>query len=455
MAIVDGRARADASRIARLAAPLLVNNLASAGMSFTDTVMAGRLGATELAAVAVGANYCNFFFLAALGLMMCLSPLAAHAHGGGRYDEVGAYFRESWWLAALISIVSVAGLLLAGPVLTAIGIDADVADLAARYCMAMACGAPASIGFLAMRYTSEGVGWTRPMLIRALLGLVANAIGNYMFMYGEWGMPALGAVGTGVSTALVQWLVFASMWFYMAYHPVYRPYRLWARIERPNFTRLAAMLRIGLPISGSVLAEGALFVSAGLMMGALGAQQMAAHAIAINYASLMFMVPLSVHSATTIHVGHSLGRSDFSGARRAGWVGIGVCVASMTLSAAVLLMARYGIAALYTDDSAVLPLAANLLVFAAAFQIADGLQVGAAGALRGFKDTRLPLLINLFGYWVIGFPIAYYVGVERGAGADAIWLGLIVGLFVCAVLLAWRYVWLTRYAPRRAVGDAA
>jgi multidrug resistance protein, MATE family len=267
---------------------------------------------------------------------MCLSPLTAHAHGSNRHDEVGALFRQSWWLVALLSIVTVAGLLLAGPVLTFIGIDAVVADLAARYCMAMACGSPAAIGFLAMRYTSEGVGWTRPMLIRALLGLVANAIGNYVFMYGKWGMPALGAVGTGVSTALVQWLVFASMWLYMAHHRVYRPYKLWSRIERPNWARLAAMLHIGLPISGSVLAEGALFVSAGLMMGALGAQQMAAHAIAINYASLMFMVPLSVHSATTIHVGQSLGRGDPVAATRAGWVGIGVCVATMTLSAATI-----------------------------------------------------------------------------------------------------------------------
>lgn len=446
MAVTSGRARADASRIARLAAPLLVNNLASAGMSFTDTVMAGQLGATELAAVAVGANYYDFFFLVALGLMMSLSPLTAHAHGAERHDEVGAFFRQSWWLVLLLAVVTVSGLLFARPVLLAFGIEPPVAELAGRYCLAIACGAPAAIGFLALRYTSEGVGWTRPMLIRALLGLVANAIGNYAFMYGKWGMPALGAVGTGVSTALVQWLVFASMLVYMGRHPVYRPYRLWERFERPDFVRLREMLRIGLPIAGSVLAEGALFVSAGLMMGTLGAGTMAAHAIALNYASLMFMVPLSVHSATTIHVGHAVGRGDFAGARRAGWVGIGVCVATMALSAVVLLGARHDIADVYTDDPVVLSFAAHLLIFAAIFQIADGLQVGAAGALRGFKDTRVPLAIALFSYWVVGFPIAYYVGVRQAVGADAIWFGLILGLFVCAVLLAWRYIWITRRA---------
>jgi MATE family multidrug resistance protein len=453
MAVFSGRVRADASRIARLAAPLLVNNLASAGMSFTDTVMAGQLGATELAAVAVGANYYNFFVLLALGLLMSLSPITAHAHGGQRHEEVGAFFRQAWWLVVALAVVTMSGLLVAAPVLLAIGIAPPVADLAGRYCMALACGAPAAIGFMAMRYTSEGVGWTRPMLMRALLGLVANAIGNYAFMYGKWGMPALGAVGTGVSTALVQWLVFGSMMVYMIHHPVYRPYHLWARFERPNFTRLRDMLRIGLPIAGSVLAEGALFVSAGLMMGTLGASTMAAHAIALNYASLMFMVPLSVHSATTIHVGHAAGRGDLVGARRAGWVGIGVCVATMAVSAAVLLGARRDIADLYTDDPVVLTFAAHLLIFAAIFQIADGLQVGAAGALRGFKDTRVPLAINVFSYWVIGFPIAYYIGVRQAAGADAIWLGLILGLFVCAALLAWRYVWITRHIPQEAARE--
>jgi multidrug resistance protein, MATE family len=443
MATVAGRARADASTIARLAGPLLVNNLATAGMGFTDTVMAGQLGATDLAAVAVGSNYANFFYMASLGLFMALSPLTAHAYGAGERAEVGAYFRQAGWLVLFVASLTVAGLLFARPVLLAIGIEPTVADLASRYCTALAWGSPAAIAFTAMRYTSEGIGWTRPMLIRAGLALVANVIGNYAFMYGKWGMPALGAVGTGVSTSLVQWLVFATMLVYMLRHQIYAPFGLFARFERPDFARLRSMLHLGLPIAGSVLAEGALFVSAGLMMGTLGAGPMAAHAIALNYATLMFMVPLSIHSATTIHVGHAAGRGDWHAARFAGWVGIGVCVATMTLSAAVMLAARDSIADLYTDDAVVMQFAAHLLLFAGAFQIADGLQVGAAGALRGFKDTRVPLLINLFAYWAIGFPLAYYVGIVRGVGADAVWAGLIAGLALSAALLAWRYARIT------------
>jgi MATE family multidrug resistance protein len=231
---------------------------------------------------------------------------------------------------------------------------------------------------------------------------------------------------------------------YMVRHPVYERYALFTHFAAPEQRRLREILRLGLPISGSVLAEGALFVSAALMMGTLGAGPMAAHAIAINYASLMFMLPLSIHSATTIHVGHALGRGDRAAGRRAGWVGVGLCVISMAVSAIILVFARDAIAGLYTPDAVVRTFAAHLLLFAAMFQVADGLQVGAAGALRGFKDAKIPMLINVFSYWAVGFPLAYYFGLVRGYGADAVWLGLIVGLLFCAVLLALRYREVTR-----------
>ena len=192
-----------------------------------------------------------------------------------------------------------------------------------------------------------------------------------------------------------------------------------------------------------MLAEGALFSAAALILGTFGATVMAAHAIAINYAALMFMVPLSLHSATTIHVGHKVGRGDPAAGRYAGWVGIGLCVAIMTLSALVLAVAREDIARLYTADPAVLALATHLLAFAAVFQIADGAQVGAAGALRGFKDARIPMLFNVFSYWIVGFPLAYGLGVVQGRGPSAVWLALIVGLFVCALLLTARYRFIT------------
>jgi multidrug resistance protein, MATE family len=440
------RAREDASAIARFAGPLLVNNLATAGMLFTDTVMAGRLGARELAAVAVGANYVGFFYLAGLGLLMALSPTVAHAYGAGRNEIVGTFFRQALWLSAAVSVLVSIGLALVYPALTGIGIPDEVAPLAARYVYAVAFGMPALYAFLALRFSSEGIGWTRPILFTAVIALAAKVFGNYLLIYGNLGAPRLGAVGAGVATAIVDWLIFGVMWAYVRRHRIYRPYAPLQSFERPDLRRIREILSLALPISGSVLAEGALFSSAALIMGTFGAVVMASHAIAINYAALMFMVPLALHSATTIHVGHKVGRGDPAAGRFAGWVGIGLCVVIMAVSATVLALARGDIAALYTQDAAVLTLATELLLFAAVFQVADGLQVGAAGALRGFKDARIPMLFNVFSYWVVGFPLAYWFGVSQGHGPRAVWLALIVGLFVCALLLASRFGFITRRA---------
>jgi multidrug resistance protein, MATE family len=262
-------------------------------------------------------------------------------------------------------------------------------------------------------------------------------------MYGHFGMPALGPVGTGVATALVWWVMFFALLVHVARHRFYRPYAILRRLERPNLVRCREVLALGVPISGSLVAESGLFSTAGLMIGTLGATLVAAHQIALNYAVFMFMAPMALHSATTIEVGHALGRGARSDARRAGLTGIALCGALMLLSSLVILVARDEIAALYTDDAAVRPLAASLLLLAGVFQVADGLQVGASGALRGFKDARVPLLISVLCYWGIGFPIAFGAGVYAHVGPAGVWYGLIAGLIACALLLNLRFLWLS------------
>ena len=202
---------------------------------------------------------------------------------------------------------------------------------------------------------------------------------------------------------------------------------------------LREILGLGLPISGSVVSEGALFVVAALLMSTLGTTEVAAHQIALSYASLMFMIPLALHSATTIHVGHQLGRGDRVAGRNAGWSGIAMCGVVMSVSAIVVLLAREEIASAFTTDPVVQDLAVWLLLFVAAFQIPDGLQVGAAGALRGFKDAHVPMALNFTAYWLIGFPAAWWFGIHERYGPSGIWAGLIAGLAACALLLLWRY----------------
>lgn len=438
------RIAADARAIARLGGPLLINNLSITGMSFADTVMAGQLGAVDLAGLAIGVAYFHLFMFVGLGLLMAVSPAVAHAYGADDSAVVTRYARQSWWLALVLSIVLVAGLWQVGWVLPALGISPEILPVATGYVHAMSFGMPAYMAFFALRFTSEGLGNTKPIMYIAFVGLAINVIGNWLFMYGKFGLPRLGAVGCGVATAITLWMMFLALLAYTRRHRPYRPFAFFQRFDAPDAPVLGELLRLGLPIAGSILAEGGLFVAAALIMGVLGATTAGAHQIALNFAAFMFMVPLSISSATTIHVGHTLGRGDVHGARSAGFTGIGMCLCVMALSACGILLWKQHIAALYTKDAVVRDLAASLLLMAAIFQLSDGLQVGAAGALRGFKDTTIPMLICVFSYWVVGFPLAYIVGIQQMHGPVFVWLGLIAGLTVCALLLLARYVLRTR-----------
>lgn len=438
------RLAADARAIAALGVPLLGNNLSIAGMSFADTIMAGQLGAPDLAGLAVGAAYYSLYLFTGLGLLMAASPAVAHAYGADDANGVTRYARQSWWLVLILAVVLTVGMLQVDWVLPSVGITPDILPIAVGYVHAVAFGMPALLGFLALRYTSEGLGRTQPIMYIGFLGLAVNVFGNWVFMYGKLGMPALGAVGCGVATALTFWIMLLAMWLHMRSHRTYRRFDLFARIDRPHARTIGELARLGVPIAGSVLAEGGLFVAAALMMGAMGATVASGHQIALNYASFMFMVPLAISSATTIHVGHTLGRGDAAGARVVGFLGIALCAIVMSVSALSIVLFNDQIAALYTKDVAVRDLAATLLLMAALFQLSDGVQVGAAGALRGYKDTTVPMALCIVSYWVVGFTLAYVFGVLRAGGPVPVWVGLTVGLTVSAVLLVWRYLRVTR-----------
>jgi MATE family multidrug resistance protein len=422
-----------------LAGPLVANNLSIAGMGFADTVMAGRLGTDHLAAVAVGSMIWMVVFLCGLGILMAMSPTAAHAVGAGRPEEVGRDARQCLWLSQALALLGVIALRNAEILLEAIGVDPAVIPLTDGYLEAIAWGLPAMYAYLSLRFMSEGVGWTRPIAYVAFVALIVNVFGNWVLMFGNLGFPRLGAVGCGAASALAMW----SMLFYMATYVRrerrYRQYELFGGFDWPDRARIRALLALGLPIAASVISEAGLFSAVGLLMGKLGATVVAAHQIAMNYAATMFMIPLAIHSALTIRVGHAVGRGDRALARRLGFVGIAMCGLFMIVSATALFFLRESIAGFYTGDPATRSLAASLLVMAMAFQVSDGLQVGAAGALRGYKDTRVPMVLNFASYWGVAFPLAWYFGVITEQGPQAVWIGLIVGLTLAALSLNARF----------------
>lgn len=427
-------------RILKLAGPLVVNNLSIAGMQFADAVMAGSIGARELAAVAVGGSVWFLGFTMCLGIMMALSPIAARLYGAGQESLIGRYTRQALWLALALGIsLFVLMHALVDPVLTFVGVSAEFRDLTIGYAETIVWGAPAICAFLAFRFTTEGIGETTPIMYTSLIALVSNVFFNWVFMFGHLGWPALGAVGAAVSSAITMYLIMLVLGAHLLLHPRYRPLQIFARVAPVRLPVLGEIVRLGVPISVTITAEIGLFAAVSIMIGTRGSDIAAAHQIAINFASTMFMVPLALSSGTTVRVGQALGAGFDDDARYAGFTGILMSGLFMTVSALTLLVFRDQIVGIYTDDVAVQTIAISMLLMAAVFQVADGVQIGAAGALRGFKDMRLPMVINTFSYWVLAFPLSYLAAVVYRAPPSYIWGGFVIGLSVAAILLTIRY----------------
>lgn len=437
--------RQELPALLRLAGPLIVNNLAIAGMQFADAVMAGRLGAESLAAVAVGGSVWFLGFTVALGTLMAISPIAARHFGAGNPGVIGRYTRQGIYLGIGLGMAAILlAYSYAGPLLTAIEIDPGFRDLTIGYVLAIVPGAPAIYVFLALRFTTEGIGLTRPIMYASIFSLICNVFLNYVFMFGHFGAPALGAIGCGLASAITMWLLMIGLALYMGFSRHYKPLKIFSRVApvRPQVLREIVML--GVPIAITITAEAGLFNAVSILMGTRGAEIAAAHQIAINFAATMFMVPLALSSAITIRVGHALGSGNAPAARFSGALGIAVCGIFMTCSAFFLLVFRDAVVSVYTNDPSVTAIAISLLLMAAIFQVTDGVQIGAAGALRGYKDTRVPMVINIFAYWVLAFPLAYLAAVTYQWPPSYVWGGFVLGLSVAALLLSWRYYYVSR-----------
>lgn len=442
--------KTQARRILLLGGPLIVNNLAVAGMQFADAVMAGSLGARALAAVAVGGSVWYLGFAVCLGIMMAISPIVSRHFGAGDYDLIGRYARQGIYLAALLGVpLLLIGRFAAPPLLEAFGIDPDFRDLTAGYVGAIMFGAPGIFTFLALRFTTEGIGRTRPIMFTSIFALACNVFLNYVLMFGRFGAPALGAVGCGYASAITMWLVAFALAAYMMISPYYRKFHIFTRISPMRLSVFKEIFVLGVPIAITITAEVGLFSAVSILVGTRGTDITAAHQIALNFSSTTFMIPLALSGATTVLVGQLLGAGKHREARICGRAGIMLCAGIMTMSAAFLLVFRDTVVSLYSSDATVAGIAISLLLMAAVFQIADGVQVGAAGALRGYKDTRMPMVVTMFAYWVLAFPLAYLAAITFRAPPNYIWAGFVVGLGVAAILLTWRFNSLSQKSARR------
>ncbi|MCE5231768.1 MAG: MATE family efflux transporter [Mizugakiibacter sp.] len=433
------RAAREVGATVRLALPLIAAQLAAVGMNVVDAMLSGHLGAHTQAAVTTGAGVWSLAIITAIGTMMAVPPSVAQLDGAGRRHEVGALFRQALWIAAGLGVLLWLGVRSAAPLLDVIGVVPTLRVDVVAFLHAIGWGAPALAAFFALRGLSEGLSLTRPSMYFSFGGLLVLAPLGYVLMYGKLGVAPMGARGSGIATAIVLWLEMLGFATYVLRHRNYRTLGLLERFDWPRPRVIGELLGIGLPMAVTLLMEGGLFVAVALAIATLGEAVTAAHQIALNVATVAFMVPLGLALAITVRVGHAVGRGDGDGVRYAGYCGIALALAAQFVSCGLMLGVPHGIAALYTHDAGVIALATQLLVLAGLFQFSDGIQVASNGALRGLKDTRVPMLITGFAYWGVGMPVGGWLAFGAGYGARGMWMGLVAGLTVAALLLFARF----------------
>ncbi|MEX2541263.1 MAG: MATE family efflux transporter [Trueperaceae bacterium] len=435
-----------------LAGPLVLAQLVQAGMAFVDTVMVARLGGEALAGIALGATTYMLLTIFLQGVVFAVGPLVSHAYGGGHYGDAGRAARQGLWLALFLSLPAFPVLLNAESLLLAIGQEPSSARLAGTYLSAAAWGFLPSLLLVALRAFLEGIGDTRPIMLLMTVGLAANIVLDETLMFGRLGLPALGVAGTGYATSLVHILMVLLAAAYIAWR--HRKFAAFGAPRRPNPRLLGELARLGIPIGLTLGFEAGLFAVTALLMGIVGSVELAAHQIAIQSATMTFMVAVGLAVATSVRVGQASGRGDYRAARRAALTGVAVSVVAMIFSASLFWLAPVAVIGIFIDpglasNAELVRLATLFLGIAATFQIFDGIQVSAAGALRGYKDTAVPMVISLVSYWCVGIGAGTTLAFVFGWGGRGLWTGLVLGLATAAVLLLARLGWRSRTFGRR------
>ena len=429
----------------QLAWPMLVGQLATVGMGVADVAMTGHVSAEELAAVSLGASVWSIVLVTVMGIMMAINTVVAHEMGAANYHLIAHSVRQSLWKGSGVGLLACAAANLATLLFDHIGLDQAVNDKASMFVHVISLGMPAFACYRALYGYTTSINQTKPVMIIAIGGLLFNVAVNWLLVFGNLGMPKMGAVGCAVATAAGMWLMLAAMLAWIQVAPAYAqtfPFTHW---EWPHRAEIGSMLRLGLPIGVTYFAEVSAFGAISLLVARFGVVQVSAHQIALNFSSLVFMVPLSFGIALITRVGQSLGEGDPRKARFVAWVGVAMSVAFGALSAGLIALFRWEIARAYTSDPHVQQLCVQLLLFAALFQLSDATQVAASSAIRGYQVMRQPMLIQLLAFWGFSLPLGYVLGLapawfpwspEAPMAAFGFWIGLVLGLTVAALLLA-------------------
>lgn len=439
----------EARSLLALAIPVVIAQLSQTAMGVVDTIMAGSVSATDMAAVAVGTSIWLPAILFGHGLLLALTPTVAQLNGSGRRNQIAHQVRQGFWLAFCVSVLIMVVIYNSDHIIMRMhNIDPVLADKAVGFLHAIMWGTPGYLFFQVLRNQCEGLSKTKPGMVIGFIGLLVNIPINYIFIYGKLGAPALGGVGCGVATGTVYWVMFLMMRWYVTRARSQQDIKLEKGFAAPDWQVMKRLGGLGLPVALALFFEVTLFAVVALLVSPLGIVAVAGHQIALNFSSLMFMLPMSLSVAATIRVGFRLGQGSVDDARVAAYTSIAVGLMLACVTAIFTVVFREHIALLYNKTPEVVVMASHLMLLAALYQLSDAIQVIGSGVLRGYKDTRSIFFITFTAYWLLGLPSGYLLGltdyVVPAMGPSGFWIGFVIGLTSAAILMVLRIRWLQK-----------
>ena len=440
--IMTPKAHARATLV--LGLPLIGSHLAQMLLHVTDTVMMGWYGVTELAAVVIASSSFFVIFILGAGFAQAVMPMVASAIGRGDEVQVRRDTRMGLWLSIAFGVLTYPLFWWSGPLLLGLGQNPDVAALGQDFLRIAGLGMIPALLVMVLKSYLAALERTQVVLWVTLAGVGVNVAFGWTLIFGNWGKPELGVRGAAIASVAVQGMTAWALAVYAGWLPELRRFRLFQRFWRPDWHALGQVFRLGMPIGLTSLAEGGMFQASALMMGWIGTVELASHGIALQAAALTFMVHLGLSNATTVRTALAAGAGDRAGLRRGGKVAIALSMGFAAVTVTAFLVLPRPIISLFLDgdnpeSAQILAYGTALLAVAALFQVVDALQVMALGLLRGVKDTRAPMWIAVLSYWIVGIPTSYLLAFKAGYGGVGLWLGLVVGLSVAAVLLMVRF----------------
>ena len=438
---LSGKYRTEFLQLAKLALPLVMAQLAQNSMSFIDTLMVGSLGKSDLAGIALGSTLFHFVLMIGLGIILAVNPTVSQATGANDEPTCGRALRQGLWLGLILFFPAFYVLWNSYPILIWLHQSEDSALASSQYLRAISWGLLPSLWMVAMRGYLEGKSNARPIMLICFAGVALNIFFNNALMFGKYGLPALGLVGTGYASSIVFLCMFLMMLIYVlsTYHA-----GLLKEVWKPDVSMLRELIRIGAPISATIAFEGSLFHATAVLMGTIGEDQLSAHAIALSTASIAFMIPLGLAIATSVRVGNAIGAGSVEKAEIAGRAGMIACVCTMCITGLLMFLFPKSIVGAFLDltdpvNENVIKFAVWFVLIAALFQVFDGLQVAANLSLRGLKDTIASMVITLVSFWCVGAVAGWLLCYQAGLGGAGLWWGMTAGLATAALLLTWRF----------------